>query len=157
MGVAGDTVFRPEDFFDGRTEGAAVVRDLFGRIVRRCEMVTVGQRRSAYGALEFDETFTYDDGEVDRWRWVMTRGRDGGYVASESLAGAGIAGSHVGDDYVLAFRRPTRAGRRQVRARFVTRFTLLAPGMALKTVRVSLFGLPAAELVGVHRKAGAAA
>src|SRR5579864_6366055 len=72
--------FEPESFFLGRTEGAGVVRDPFGRITRRCHVVTDGSYSAAQGALRFDETFTYDDGEVDVWRWVMRAGHEGRYV-----------------------------------------------------------------------------
>ncbi len=61
----GRTIFRPEVFFVGRTEGSGIVRDVFGHAARRCQIVTVGSRQAAYGALELEETFTYDDGEVD--------------------------------------------------------------------------------------------
>src|SRR5947209_5762434 len=72
-------VFAPESFFLGRTEGGGVVRDPFGRIVRRCDVTTEGSYSAGQGALRFDETFTYDDGEVDVWRWVMRAGREGRY------------------------------------------------------------------------------
>ena len=98
--------FEPESFFLGRTEGAGVVRDPFGRITRRCLVVTEGSFSAAQGALRFDETFTYDDGEIDVWRWVMRAGHEGRYVAAEVKAGVGITGELRGGDYVLAFRRP---------------------------------------------------
>src|SRR5471032_107960 len=72
-----DLAFAPESFFLGRTEGAGVVRDPIGRIVRRCRITTEGAYSAAQSALRFDEVFTYDDGEVDVWRWAMQAGRDG--------------------------------------------------------------------------------
>ena len=101
----GDTVFRPELFFVGRTEGSGIVRDAFGRILRRCEIVTVGSRQAAYGALQMEETFSFDDGEVDVWRWVITAGGEGRYMASEQIAGSGLLAHRDGDDYVLSFHR----------------------------------------------------
>ena len=91
----GDAGFRPEVFFVGRTEGAGVVRDPFGRVARRCSILTLGSCREAHGALQFDETFTFDDGEVDIWRWTMTAGSDGRYMVAESSAGSGIVGHRV--------------------------------------------------------------
>src|SRR5580704_16700340 len=105
----GPLAFAPETFFLGRTEGAGVQRDPFGRIVRRCRIVTSGAFSPAQQALRFDETFAYDDGEIDTWRWVMQAGRDGRYVAAEAKAGGGLVGERQGDDYVISFRRP--AGR----------------------------------------------
>jgi hypothetical protein len=144
--------FAPESFFLGRTEGAGVVRDPFGRIMRRCRIATEGAYSAAQGALRFDETFTYDDGEIDVWRWVMQAGREGRYVAAEAKAGAGIAGELRGGDYVLAFRRPVGRAAGALSPHFRSRFTLLAPGLALKRADVSLFGLPLACLTAVHRR-----
>jgi hypothetical protein len=144
--------FAPESFFLGRTEGAGVVRDPFGRILRRCRIATEGAYSAAQGALRFDETFTYDDGEIDVWRWVMQAGREGRYVAAEAKAGAGIAGELRGGDYVLAFRRPVGRAAGALSPHFRSRFTLVAPDLALKRADVSLFGLPLACLTAVHRR-----
>jgi hypothetical protein len=150
----GDTVFRPEVFFLGRTEGSGVVCDPFGRVARRCAIVTSGAPHAAYGAIHFDETFTYDDGEVDVWRWAITCGADGQYVAAEAAAGTGIAGQRQGDDYVFSFRRPVGRARGLTAPTFTTRLTLLAPDLALKAVRVSLFGAPVASMTAIHRRLG---
>jgi hypothetical protein len=144
--------FEPESFFLGRTEGAGVVRDPFGRITRRCHVTTEGSYSTAQGALRFDETFTYDDGEVDVWRWVMRAGREGRYVAAEAKAGVGITGELRGGDYILAFRRPVGRATGLLSPRFLSRITLLAPGLALKLADVSLFGVPLGRLSAVHRR-----
>jgi len=149
----GALTFQPEMFFLGRTEGAGVVRDPFGRIVRRCRVVTQGSFNAAQGSIRFDEVFSYDDGEVDTWRWVMTAGRDGRYVAAEAKAGVGINGERRGDDYVIWFRRPVGRARGALAPSFRTRFTLLTPDTALKLAEVSLFGLPLGVLTAVHRRA----
>lgn len=143
--------FRPEVFFLGRTEGWGVARGPTGRILRRCRVVTDGRLDEAYQAIHFDEVFNWDDGELDEWRWAMTRGLNGGYVAAEALAGAGIQGRYDGGDYLLSFSRPIRSGRGP-RPRFTTRFTLISPDVALKTVRVSMFGIPVGSLSAFHRR-----
>ena len=148
----GDTLFRPEAFFLGRTEGSGVVRDPFGRVTRRCAIHTLGATQASYGAIQFDETFTYDDGEVDVWRWAVTAGPDGQYIAAESAAGSGIVGHRVGDDYALSFHRPVGKARGLAAPRYSTRFTLLAPDLALKSVKVSLLGAPIAAMTAIHRR-----
>jgi|SRR5271169_1427316 len=148
----GELIFRPELFFLGRTEGAGVVRDPFGRIVRRCRIVTEGAFDPAHQAIHFDETYSYDDGEVDVWRWVMTGGRDGRYVAAEAKAGAGITGERRGADYLISFRRPVGRATGLLAPRFSTRFTLLAPDLALKRAVVSILGLPVGALTAAHRR-----
>jgi len=144
--------FEPETFFLGRTEGAGVQRDPIGRIVRRCHISTEGGYSAAQGLLRFDEVFTYDDGEVDVWRWVMQPGREGRYVAAEIKAGTGIAGERQGDDYVIAFRRPVGRAAGPFAPSFRSRFTLLSPELALKRANVSLFGVPLGSLTAVHRR-----
>jgi|SRR5579872_6329144 len=152
LAAAGELVFRPEVFFLGRTEGAGVVRDPIGRVVRRCAVTTEGVFSPAYRAIHFDETFAYDDGEVDVWRWAMTAGADGRYVAAEAMAGAGIVGERRGGDYLLSFRRPVGKAQGWLSPRFSTRFTMLSPDLALKRANVSLAFLPVGTLTAVHRR-----
>lgn len=128
------------------------MRDPFGHVVKRCEIVTTGSRQAAYGALQMEETFTFDDGEVDVWRWVVTTGGDGRYMASEQVAGSGLVAHRVGDDYVLNFHRPLGKGPRWLAPRYATRFSLLSQDIALKTARITLFGAPVASLTGIHRR-----
>jgi hypothetical protein len=148
----GQLAFTPEAFFTGRTEGAGVVRDPFGRIVRRCRIVTNGAFSPTQQALRFDETFAYDDGEIDTWRWVMQAGRDGRYVAAESKAGSGLVGERQGDDYVISFRRPVGRAKGPLSPHYRSRFTLLSPDTALKRADVTLLGVPMGSLSAIHRR-----
>lgn len=148
----GALAFAPEAFFIGRTEGGGVVRDAFGRIVRRCHIVTTGAFSVAQQALRFDETFAYDDGEIDTWRWVMQAGRDGRYVAAEAKAGSGLVGERQGDDYVISFRRPLGRAKGALAPHYKSRFTLLSPDIALKRADVSVLGVPMGSLSAIHRR-----
>jgi hypothetical protein len=143
--------FRPEVFFVGRTEGWGLARGPTGRTLRRCRIVTDGNIADAYRAIHFDETFHWEDGEQDLWRWAMTRGLDGRYAAAEVLAGTGIQGRYEGPDYVLSFRRPLKP-EGGPRPRFVTRFTQISPAVALKSVKIYLFGLPVGGMTAFHKR-----
>lgn len=145
-------VFRPESFFLGRTEGWAEARPLMGGAARRARVVTEGHLEATYSALHVTETFEWETGAADIWRWVMIRGMDGRYVASEARAGAGIVGRHEGGDYLLDFRRPLTAKGRLLRGGYATRFSMLSPRTALKRVRLSLLGVPLAVMVGEHHR-----
>ena len=149
---ASGLVFQPESFFLGRTEGAGVVHDLFGRRVRRCRITTRGVPLVGRAAIQLVEEFAYDDGEIDVWRWVMSPSRNGRYLVAEAKAGAGIAGEVRGGDYQLAFRRPMGRAAGWLAPRFSTRFTLLSPELALKRAKVSLFGAPLGSLLAIHRR-----
>ncbi len=145
-------VFRPETFFLGRTTGWGHVRELGGRR-RRCAITTVGDLDDTYGSLHFDETYAFDDGETQEWRWAVTRNPDGRYVAAEALAGPGIAGGHDRKgDYVLSFRRPVRPEGGFPTPRYTARFTQVTPVLALKVVKVSLFGLPVGVMTAFHER-----
>lgn len=144
-------LFRPEKFFLGETRGWGVVRSIDGK-QNRCEVTTSGRLEDAYEALHFDETFIFDDGRVDEWRWAMTRGRDGRYVAAEHMAGAGIVGRYENGDYVLNFRRPLRPEGGFPTPAFRTSFTLVHPRLALKRVKVRMLGLPIAEMTAFHER-----
>ena len=146
--------FLPERFFVGHTDGAGVVRDPFGRIVRRCRVVTDGVFDAPQSVVRFEEVFSYDDGQVDVWRWAMTAGVDGRYVAAEAKAGAGITGVQRGDDHVLTFRRPTGRLAGLLAPRYRVRLTMLSADMALERAAVSLLGLPLGVLTAIHRRVG---
>ncbi|HUO12002.1 MAG TPA: DUF3833 family protein [Caulobacteraceae bacterium] len=148
----GSLVFQPEVYFLGVTNGAGVVRDAFGRIVRRCRVTTIGEHDASHGGVRLEETFIYADGEVDVWRWVMSPSWDGRYVAAEAKAGVGITGERHGADYVLSFRRPVGRARGALAPRFDTCFTHLTPELVLKRARVSLFGVPMGELTAIHQR-----
>lgn len=145
-------IFRPETFFLGRTEGWAEARPLLGGRARRARVTTEGRLDAAYSALHVDETFEWEGGQSDVWRWVMTRGLDGRYVASEARAGAGIVGRHEGGDYLLDFHRPLTPNGRLLQGGYVTRFSMLGARAALKRVRLSLLGLPVAVMVAEHHR-----
>jgi hypothetical protein len=149
---ASDLVFRPEAFFLGRTEGAGVVHDTFGRLVRRCRIATRGALLENRATIQLEEEFTYDDGEIDVWRWLMSPGRNGRYAVAEARAGAGIAGEVRAGDYQLAFRRPMKRATGWLAPRFSTRFTLLSPDLALKRAEMSLYGAPLGRWLAVHRR-----
>lgn len=146
--------FRPEVFFVGRTEGSGIVRDPFGRVTRRCDIHTEGVAGPDQRSIQYVESFSYDDGEVDLWRWVITHVRGPNYVGAEEKAGVGIAGLRIGDDFTTTFTRPVGQAQGFFAPRFSTRFTLLAPDLALKSARVSILGVPLAMMTAIHRKVG---
>ena len=129
-----------------------MLRDSFGRITRRCSIVTEGHWNQSKHAISFEERFTYNDGEIDIWRWVMSPGRDGQYVAAEAKVGTGVSGNRDGLDYVLKFRRPVGRASGPLAPQFVTRFSPMSPELVLKTAKVSLIGLPLGEMTAVHRR-----
>ena len=148
--TAEDLAFRPEMFFLGATAGSGLLRDPFGRVTRRCRVTTHGERDSAYGALRLDETYAFEDGEIDALRWVVTGAGSGRYVLAEARAGSGIVASFSGADLSFVYHRAVRGS--PMKARVAVRMTMLAANTVLKTSRISLLGAPVGALTVIHRR-----
>jgi hypothetical protein len=136
-------------FFLGRTEGAGVDRDLLGRTRRRCTIVTEGILRASMSAICVDEVMTYDDGEVQKWRWILGDAGDGRYLVAEARAGSGHMVERRGDgDFVISFRR-TRAW---ISQRHVTRYTMLDESLSMESTTVSFLGVPRTVFTAIRRR-----
>ena len=135
----GDLIFRPEVFFLGRTDGQGIDRDIFGRTLRRCTISANGEPHPTISAICVNEILTYDDGEVQDWRWVLSNAGGGHYVVAEAQAGSGHVAERRSDgDFLISFRRT----RGWLSERHVTRYALLTDNLALETTRVSFLGAP---------------
>ncbi len=145
--------FQPDIFFLARTEGRGVVRDLTGRVVDRCTITTVGVWDHDYGALKFDEVYAYDSGLSDTLAWTFAPDAQGRMSASEATITAPVRGWSDGQDYRLRFRRRGGPRAEKLTLTYNVRFTLLEPELALKRARISLLGVPLAELTAFHRRA----
>jgi hypothetical protein len=144
-----DLVFRPEVFFLGRTDGEGIDRNIFGRTIRRCTIHALGKPHPAIQAICVNEVLTYDDGEVQDWRWMLSYASGGRYVVAEVQAGSGHVAEHrVDGDFQVSFRR-TRGWMAQ---RHVTRYALLTDTVALEHTRVSLLGAPLLLFTAVRRR-----
>jgi hypothetical protein len=144
--------FRPEVFFLGRTEGAGVDRDLLGRTRRWCTIVTEGVLRASMSAICVDEVMTYDDGEVQNWRWVLGDAGDGRYLVAEARAGSGHMVERREDgDFVISFRRT----RDWLSHRHLTRYTMLDEQLSMESTTVSLLGVPQTLFTAVRRRVAA--
>ena len=144
-----DFTFRPEEFFLGRTEGAGVDRDALGRTIRRCTIRTEGVLRAAKSAICVDEVLTYDDGEIQNWRWVLGLAGDGRYLVAEAQAGSGHMVERRDDgDFVVSFRRT----RDWMSHRHLTRYTLLDDRASLESTTVSFLGVPRLWFTAIRRR-----
>jgi hypothetical protein len=144
--------FAPDRFFLDSTKGRGVVRDVTGRLIDSCAVTTEGRWDHSVGALHFDEVFTYDTGRVDTLNWAFAPDPQGRMVASERSLSEPVRGWSDGSDYRLRFRRadPSRPG--APRFTYDVRFTLMESDLALKSVRLRLFGLTVATMTAFHRR-----
>ena len=144
--------FQPDQFFLSRTDGAGVVRDFAGRLLRRCVISTIGRWDHQYGAMHFDETFAFDDGRVDTLNWTFSRDPQGRMVASEPSVTSKVRGWRDGPDYRLRFKRPGDPPLGGLEVTYDVRFTPLERTVVLKVARLKLLGLTLGAMTAYHRQ-----
>ena len=124
---------------------------MFGRTLRRCTIRALGEPHPTIPAICVNEVLTYDDGEVQNWRWVLSNTLGGHYVVAEAQAGSGhVAERRADGDFLISFRR-TRGWLSQ---RHVTRYAVLTDKLALETTRVSFLGVPQLMFTAIRRRVG---
>jgi len=89
---ADELAFRPDHFFLTPTTGRGVVRDSFGRIIDRCDVTTRGRWDHNRGALQFDETFSYQNGRSETLSWTFGPDAQGRMTASETSVASPVRG-----------------------------------------------------------------
>jgi Protein of unknown function (DUF3833) len=75
-----DNMFDLTCFFEGRTTAYGVFEDRFGRVRRRFDGLFIG--RWSGDDFVLNETFTFDDGEVESRIWRLRRVADGRFSAT---------------------------------------------------------------------------
>jgi len=150
----GELAFRPDHFFLAPTQGRGIVRDRFGRMIDRCEVLTQGRWDHNHGALHFDETFTYETGRVETLNWAFGPDAQGRMSASEASVTSPVRGWADGQDYRLRFKRPGAPPLDKAQMLYDVQFTLMEPQMAMKTAKLKLFGVTLGVMVAYHRRVG---
>jgi len=150
--VFNDLVFKPDHFFLGPTKGIGLVRDGFGRLIDRCAIATEGRWDHNYGALHFDETFTYDTGRVETLNWAFAPDAQGRMSATEASVTSRPRTWYDGRDYRLRFHRAGPPPADKAQMLYDVTFTLLEPRMALKVARLKLLGVTVGTMTAYHRQ-----
>lgn len=151
-GGASQAAFQPDHFFLSRTEGRGVVRGPGGRVIDHCAVTTHGAWDHGYGALHFDETFTFASGPVDVLHWTFGPDRSGRMSASEASVTAPVRGWTDGLDYRMRFKRKGSGGAARLTLLYDVRFVLMADDLAMKIARLKLMGVTVAEMIAFHRR-----
>ena len=154
IAVFDELAFRPDHFFLGPTTGWGLVRDGFGRLTDRCAIVTEGRWDHNFGALHFDETFTFDSGRSETLNWAFAPDAQGRMSASEASVVSKVKTWTEGRDYRMRFRRAGPPPHDKVTLTYDVRFTLMEPRMALKVARLQLFGVTLGVMTAYHRQVG---
>ena len=98
-------VFRPEEFFDGRLEGWAVVEGPLGGLQRRASIQAQGTFDAATRVISFTEVWTFDDGQVDTLRWRIKTLGEGRYGGEEPTLDGEAQGEQAGCAFHWTYTR----------------------------------------------------
>lgn len=97
--------FVPEEFFDGRLEGWAVLEGPLGGLQRRASIKAQGSFDASSRVTSFTETWTFDDGQVDTLRWSIQGLDDGRYSGTEPTLEGEAQGERAGCAFHWTYTR----------------------------------------------------
>ena len=147
------TSIDPIRFFDGDTLGRGIVCGLSGKLIRRCIIRTRGEAASEYGALHFDESYTFDDGSPDdTMHWAISRGAVDAFDASEISVFGKVQSQLNGTRWKLGFNRQSPPPAKEPRFRYEVCFDQVSEDVVTKLVRITLLGVPVARMWAYHRR-----
>jgi hypothetical protein len=102
--------------------------------------------------MHFDETYLFDDGEIDRMHWAIVREADGALSANEvTVVGQPVMRMH-GPIWRIRFKRIGRPETRGLAFTYDAVFTAIEPDVVLKRTSLKLFGVTLAVLTAFHRR-----
>lgn len=138
--------FIPQEYFNGPMTAYGMVKDRSGKVIRRFKGTLVGSWDSD-GIGTLDESFVYDDGEVQKRVWTLT--------PTGSKTFIGTAGDIVGDAQMVAngntvmidytMRVPYKSGTIDIDVR--DWLHLQDDGVILNHSKMKKFGFTVGELV----------
>ncbi len=130
---------RLEAYFDGQVNACGVFQDRFGRVRRQfvCDI----DGRYADGVLTLDETFRYDDGEVEARAWKIACLPGGRYEGTAPGVQGVAKGAREGNRFAWTYPYGLKVGARTWTVIFTDQMFLQPDGVIVNTVRVSKLGL----------------
>ncbi len=144
--------FVPETFFDGGLTAHGVVKDLFGKVIRRFNATIDASWTDGTGTL--DEHFEFDDGEISHRVWTLNPNGPDRYIGTAAdIIGEGVlqvAGNSMFLDYVL--RIPYRQGTLDLR--IDDRMYLVSPDVLINESRMRKWGVTVGQILLVMEKRG---
>ncbi len=99
--------FLPEQFFDGRLEGWAVLESLVGGLQKRATIAAEGRWDPAAATVFFTETYTFDDGHRDTLNWAIRKRAPGKYSGAENRLDGEASGGQAGCAFHWSYTRDT--------------------------------------------------
>jgi hypothetical protein len=136
--------FDLSDFFSGHTTAYGIFEDRFGRIRRRFDGLFVG--RWSGDEFVLNETFTFDDGEVESRIWRLKPVRDGRFTATTPDCIGTANCEAFAQNTRMRYRFNLKLKRRTVPVRLDDRIYRVDDYRAVNRCRVSKWGIKLGEL-----------
>ena len=146
-------VFRPEEYFLGRTEGWGVMQDRFGILRRQFRIEANGEWNATDQALSLREIYRFNDGQVDQLEWTLRPVGSDRYTATEPRVEGVAEGVRAGNAFRWTYVRrvPQPDGGEQALT-FEDWFWLQDADVLIARASVRRFGIELATLSVFYRK-----
>lgn len=142
-----------ERFFDGRAEGWGIVQSRFGKLERQFRVQADGVWDGAAQTLRLKETWTFDDGQVDRLEWSIRRLASGQYVGKEARLIGEARGEQAGNAFRWKYtRRVPMPDSDERKLDFDDWFWLQDENVLISRASMSRFGIEFATISLFYRK-----
>jgi hypothetical protein len=99
--------FLPEEFFNGRLEGWAVLESPVGGLQKRSTITAEGVWDEQAQTVRFTETYRFDDGHEDTLHWTIRKLGPGKYDGAEPRLDGEAKGEQAGYAYNWRYSRDT--------------------------------------------------
>ena len=144
---------RPEQFFAGMLQGWGLELGPLGGVGRRIEVRAQGRFDPVTATLFLDETYRFDDGQIDVLRWRIRALGDGHYEASEARAPEPGQGRAEGAGFRLTYRRdvPHPDGGSTMLG-FDDLFVQLDPQTVMVRASITKLAVPVGSLTVLYRR-----
>tara|TARA_B110000483_G_scaffold47621_1_gene59342 strand:+ start:1339 stop:1884 length:546 start_codon:yes stop_codon:yes gene_type:complete len=132
-------------FFSGKTKGSGFVQDRSGKIIRTFEVLTVGTFDDISGTLE--ETFTWNDGEVENRTWTLNRISETEWSGSAPDV-VGIASGIIIEDVLRwSYTLTLKVGDKKLNFKFDDQMWISKTGVMVNHAKFSKFGIHLGDVV----------
>ncbi len=146
-------VFLPERFFSGRIEGWVTVENLLGKLRNRATIAGAGDWNDGTSCLTFTETYTFDDGEKDTFRWAIRKIGEGRYRGTEPRLKGEAEGEQAGCAFHWRYTRDTpQTKTKSVLLHFDDWFHAIDERVCMVRAKIGRFGLPFGRALVTYRR-----
>lgn len=140
----GNGRFELTTFLEGKSRAWGIFEDRFGRMRRRFTVEMVGRWQGEVFLLE--ETFRYDDGEMDERLWRVVPDADGRFHATCDDCVGRAEGSCDADSIRMQYKFRLKFPGRDLIVRFDDRIYRMTESTAVNRATMSKWGIRLGEL-----------